>query len=76
MVKNRIVLIGITNQSANDYFSTPNTTEHKQEIPGVMIQARHLIENFFAKLKQYRAIATRYDQLKVNFIGATVIWLN
>jgi transposase len=26
-----------------------------------LYQARHLIENFFAKLKQYRAIATRYD---------------
>jgi len=23
---------------------------------------RHLIENFFAKLKQFRAIATRYDK--------------
>ena len=27
-----------------------------------LYQARHLIENFFAKLKQYRAIATRYDK--------------
>lgn len=26
-----------------------------------LYKARHLIENFFAKLKQYRAIATRYD---------------
>jgi transposase len=42
---------------------------------------RHLIENFFAKLKQYRAIATRYDKTSQNFLGAiymvaTVIWLN
>ena len=29
-----------------------------------LYKARHLIENFFAKLKQYRAIATRYDKLK------------
>jgi transposase len=46
-----------------------------------LYKARHLIENFFAKLKQYRAIATRYDKLKVNFLGAiylaaTVVWLN
>lgn len=27
-----------------------------------LYKARHLIENFFAKLKQYRAIATRYDK--------------
>ena len=28
-----------------------------------LYKARHLIENFFARLKQYRAIATRYDKL-------------
>ena len=44
-------------------------------------KARHLIENFFAKLKQYRAIATRYDKTSQNFLGAIymasiVIWLN
>ncbi len=33
-------------------------------------KARHLIENFFAKLKQYRAIATRYDKTAGNFLGA------
>jgi transposase len=44
-------------------------------------KARHLIENFFAKLKQYRAIATRYDKTARNFLGAiylaaVTIWLN
>ena len=44
-------------------------------------KARHLIENFFAKLKQYRAIATRYDKLAKTFLGgiflaSAVIWLN
>ena len=38
-------------------------------------------ENFFAKLKQYRGIATRYDKLAQNFLSAiylasTMIWLN
>jgi transposase len=46
-----------------------------------LYKARHLIENFFAKLKQYRGIATRYDKLAVNFLGAiylaaAVVWLN
>lgn len=27
-----------------------------------LYRSRHLIENFFAKLKQFRAIATRYDK--------------
>ena len=33
-------------------------------------KARHLIENFFCKLKQYRAIATRYDKTARNFLAA------
>ncbi|MEL6493798.1 MAG: IS5 family transposase, partial [Cyanobacteria bacterium J06623_7] len=46
-----------------------------------LYKARHLIENFFAKLKQYRAIATRYDKTAINFLGSiylasSVIWLN
>jgi transposase len=46
-----------------------------------LYKSRHLIENFFAKLKQYRAIATRYDKTAINFLSAiylaaTVIWLN
>lgn len=46
-----------------------------------MYKIRHLIENFFAKLKQYHAIATRYDKRASAFLGAiylaaSVIWLN
>ena len=45
-----------------------------------LYKARHLIENFFARLKQYRAIATRYDKTARNFLGgihlaAAMIWL-
>lgn len=46
-----------------------------------LYKSRHLIENFFAKLKQYRGIATRYDKTKRNFLAAiylasSVIWMN
>jgi transposase len=34
-----------------------------------LCKARHLIENFCAKLKQYGAIATCYDELAANFLG-------
>ena len=63
-----------------------------QEPPGYLVtgkhvydqelyKARHLIENFFRRLKQYRAIATRYDQTARNFLAAVylaaaVVWLN
>ena len=34
-----------------------------------LFKARYLIENFFCKLKQFRAIATRYDKRATNFLG-------
>lgn len=45
-----------------------------------MYKARHLIENFYCKLKQFRAIATRYDKTARNFLAAihfaaAIIWL-
>ena len=48
--------------------------------PASLPSPRHLIENFFARLKQYRAIATRYDKTARNFLGAirlaaTGVWL-
>lgn len=47
----------------------------------VLYAERRLIENFFCKLKQFRAIATRYDKTARNFLAAihlaaTAIWLN
>ncbi len=46
-----------------------------------LCKARHLIENFFEKLKHYRAIATRYDKTATAFLGAihlaaSGVWLN
>jgi transposase len=46
-----------------------------------LYKARHLVENFFCKLKQFRAIATRYDKTARNFLAAihlaaAIIWLN
>ena len=34
-----------------------------------LYQAWHLIEKFFAKIKQYLAIATRYDKLAIHFLS-------
>jgi transposase len=53
----------------------------QREFDKEVYKARHLIENFFCKLKQCRAIATRYDKTAKNFLAAihlaaTIIWLN
>lgn len=61
----------------------PSKANRKQprKLDRHLYAARHLIENFFARLKQYRAIATRYDKTARNFLAAvylaaSVIWLN
>ena len=61
----------------------PSTSRRNQprDYDRHLYKTRHLIENFFARLKQYRAIATRYDKRAGNFLGAihlaaSVIWLN
>lgn len=52
----------------------------KRDYDKELYKARHLIENFFAKLKQFRAIATRYNKTARNFLAAihlaaAFIWL-
>ncbi len=45
-----------------------------------LYKARHLIENLFSKLKQFRRVATRYDKHIQNYLGfvkiaAIAIWI-
>lgn len=45
-----------------------------------LYKLRHLVENVFARLKHFRAVATRYDKLKRNYEGMVTlacayIWL-
>lgn len=54
--------------------------KHLCEYDHDLCNARYLIENFFARIKQYRAIAARYDKTARNFLGAihlaeSIIWL-
>lgn len=55
--------------------------QHERDYDEELHKDRHLIENFFAKLKQYRAITTRYDKrastfLSAVYMAASIIWLN
>lgn len=45
-----------------------------------LYKERHLVENFFQKLKAFRRIATRYDKLACTYMGfvymaSILIWL-
>jgi transposase len=62
----------------------PSTTSRSQPIPyrKMLYRQRNLIERMFARLKDFRRIATRYDKLARNFIAGAFIaaavtwWLN
>ncbi len=75
------VLKKLAEQGVEAVIPPKSNRKDPREYDKELYKARHLIENFFAKLKQYRAIATRYDKLASTFLGgiflaSTVIWLN
>ena len=47
----------------------PSKADRKTPIPWdkEMYRWRHLVENFFAKIKEYRGIATRYDKTDTSY---------
>ena len=54
--------------------------KHTAEYDKEMYKWRHLVENFFQKIKDYRAIATRYCKTDTSFtafisLASTVLWL-
>jgi transposase len=54
--------------------------KHLRDYDVIAYKNRWGIESFFAKLKQYRRIATRYDKLAANFLGfiklaSIMLWL-
>lgn len=57
-----------------------NSLKDKADMDWGLDRYRHLMENTFARLKQFRAVATRYDKLKRNFesmvaIACGYLWL-
>ncbi|EYE73231.1 transposase, IS4 family protein [Glaesserella parasuis str. Nagasaki] len=47
-----------------------NSKVGNEDIDWCLYRYRHLVENAFAFLKQYRAIATRYDKLARNYAAS------
>ena len=53
----------------------------QRETDFALYRERNLVERFFGNLKQYRALATRYDKLANTFLAAiamvcVLFWLN
>jgi transposase len=52
----------------------------KRDVDFHVYKSRHLVENFFCKIKRYRRVATRYEKTATNFLGfvlfaAIRVWL-
>ncbi|MBC7751873.1 MAG: IS5 family transposase [Candidatus Saccharibacteria bacterium] len=57
-----------------------NSVVGNNEMDWCLYKYRHLVENAFERLKQYRGIATRYDKLKRNYesmiaMACAYLWL-
>lgn len=57
-----------------------NSKISNDDIDWGLYKLRHKVENIFARLKHYRAIATRYDKLAKNYtsivaLACAYIWL-
>jgi len=50
-----------------------NSIKGNTELDQGLYRYRHLLENAFARLKQYRAVATRFDKLKRNYQGVVAM---
>ena len=57
-----------------------NSRQGNDDMDWGLYRYRHLVENAFARLKHFRAIATRYDKLQRNYasmlaLACAIIWL-
>ena len=50
-----------------------NTRSSNDHMDWYLYKIRHLVENAFCRLKQFRGIATRFDKLKRNFRSAVAL---
>ncbi len=57
-----------------------NSQSNNDHMDWYLYKIRHLVENMFCRLKQFRGIATRYDKLKRNYqssvaLACIFLWL-
>ena len=63
----------IEGQGAVPNIPSRTTRRWKSCFSPVLYRARNAVERMFCRLKDYRRIATRYDKLGANFLGAVYI---
>ena len=70
----------VSDKSAKAVISNTPSRARKHDLDKALYKERHLIECCFAKLKQFRRVATRYEKTARNYaavvtLAAIVLWL-
>ena len=70
----------IQEQGGNFVIPPKSNSKVQRECDWWHYKERHVVENFFLKLKSYRRIATRYDKHACTYLGflclaSIIIWL-
>jgi transposase len=74
------LLAGIESKNAKAVIPPKANRKEQREFDRHQYRNRNVIERFFARLKQFRRVATRYDKLASRFgsfvaLVASVLWL-
>jgi transposase len=74
------LLVCIESKNAKAVIPSKANRKEQREFDRHQYRNRNVIERFFARLKQFRRVATRYDKLASRFgsfvaLAASVLWL-
>jgi transposase len=74
------VVEGVKEKRMTPVIPSKSNRKAKRPIDLHQYKERHLVENFFCKIKRYRRVATRYEKTAANFLGFVLfasirVWL-
>ena len=63
----------IAGRGTTPHIPTQRDRKRQRSVPPEIYRQRNLVERFFNKLKQFRKIATRYEQTARNYLAAILL---
>jgi transposase len=63
------VIAAVTKKGMHAVIPSKSNRKHQRKIDRYVYRERHLVENFFCKLKRFRRVGTRYEKNAANFLG-------
>lgn len=67
------VIKAIEAKGMNAVIPPKSNRKNPRKIDFHLYKERHLVENFFCRLKQFRRVATRYEKTARNFLGFVLV---